>query len=449
MLTTLPPTTYPLTLSRSRLLRYFVFFYLYVMQGIPAGFSLTALTNYLAAEGIKPKVIGSFAAIAGLPWAFQFIWGPLIDRYQNSAMGRRKPWVIGTQCLAGLASLGLLFVQDPAKHVITLAWFFFTHSVFAAIQDASVDAMAISVIPEDERGRVNAFMRAGFLIGTGVGAAVFSQLLRTYGFFNAALVQSLLLLALTALTFFIRERPDDQLLPSVKRQPLAPRSVSTDGPLERPEHDFRWLFTELFKGLFARRSLLLFGSVVAAYVSISLFMRGYNYHLIHTLGWTDTSVSGLTGTYGMLVATAVALAGGYVADRISPRLLLVIVLAMVAVYLLVFNSLSAQWVQREVAQTGLVALYFMDPSISIAAMPVLMAICRPGVEGSQFTTYMAFINLCDIAGSYLAGHAQEYVSVPTIGLFAGGLAVVAMLTALFTIRHYRTVDQAHDSVATH
>ncbi|AKD58311.1 MFS transporter [Spirosoma radiotolerans] len=448
-MTTLPPTTYPLTLSRSRLLRYFVFFYLYVMQGIPAGFSLTALTNYLAAEGIKPKVIGSFAAIAGLPWAFQFIWGPLIDRYQNSAMGRRKPWVIGTQCLAGLASLGLLFVQDPAKHVITLAWFFFTHSVFAAIQDASVDAMAISVIPEDERGRVNAFMRAGFLIGTGVGAAVFSQLLRTYGFFNAALVQSLLLLALTALTFFIRERPDDQLLPSVKRQPLAPRSVSTDGPLERPEHDFRWLFTELFKGLFARRSLLLFGSVVAAYVSISLFMRGYNYHLIHTLGWTDTSVSGLTGTYGMLVATAVALAGGYVADRISPRLLLVIVLAMVAVYLLVFNSLSAQWVQREVAQTGLVALYFMDPSISIAAMPVLMAICRPGVEGSQFTTYMAFINLCDIAGSYLAGHAQEYVSVPTIGLFAGGLAVVAMLTALFTIRHYRTVDQAHDSVATH
>ncbi|GAB3807885.1 muropeptide transporter [Spirosoma humi] len=438
MLTALPPPTHALTLSQSRLLRYFVFFYLYVMQGIPAGFSLTALTNYLAAEGIKPNVIGSFAAIAGLPWAFQFIWGPLIDRYQNSAMGRRKPWVIGAQCLAGLASLSLLFVQDPVNHVITLAWFFFTHSVFAAVQDASVDAMAISVIPEDERGRVNAFMRAGFLIGTGVGAAVFSQLLRTYGFFNAALVQSLLLLSLTGLTFFIRERPGDRLLPSFNQKPSAPRSANADNPPERPDHDFRWLFTELFKGLFAKRSLLLFGSVVAAYVSVSLFMRGYNYHLIHTLGWTDTSVSGLTGTYGMLVATGVALLGGYIADRISPRRLLVVILAMVAVYLLVFNSLSAQWIQREVAQTGLIALYFMDPSISIAAMPMLMAICRPGVEGSQFTTYMAFINLSDIAGSYLAGHAQAYVSVPTIGLVAGGLAVVAMLTALFTIRHYRT-----------
>ncbi|RYF51097.1 MAG: MFS transporter, partial [Cytophagaceae bacterium] len=277
---------------------------------------------------------------------------------------------------------------------------------------------------------------------TGVGAAVFSQLLRTYGFFNAALVQSLLLLALTGLTFFIRERPGDRLLPFFNRQPQpsAPHSVPIDKASERPDHDFRWLFTELFKGLFAGRSLLLFGSVVAAYVSISLFMRGYNYHLIHNLGWTDTSVSGLTGTYGMLVATGVALMGGYLADRFSPRRLLVIVLAMVAVYLLVFNSLSAHWIQRDVAQTGLVALYFMDPSISIAAMPVLMAICRPGVEGSQFTTYMAFINLSDIAGSYLAGHAQDYVSVPTIGLIAGGLAVVAMLTALFTIMHYRKVD---------
>ncbi|GAB3736988.1 MFS transporter [Spirosoma lituiforme] len=440
MLTTLPSSTHSLTLSQSRLLRYFVFFYLYVMQGIPAGFSLTALTNYLAAEGLKPKVIGSFAAIVGLPWAFQFVWGPLIDRYQNSAMGRRKPWVIGTQCLAGLASLGLLFVFDPVKHVMTLAWFFFAHSVFAAVQDASVDAMAISVIPADERGRVNAFMRAGFLIGTGVGAAVFSQLLRTYGFFEAALIQSLVLLTLTGLTFFIRERPGDRLLPSFNRATVATSRATVDRAPAKPDHTFRWLFTELFRGLFAKRSLLLFGSVVAAYVSISLFMRGYNYHLIHTLGWTDTSVSGLTGTYGMLVATGVALVGGYVADRISPRRLLVIVMAMVAVYLLVFNALSAQWVQREVAQTGLVALYFMDPSISIAAMPVLMAICRPGVEGSQFTTYMAFVNLSDIAGSYLAGHAQDYVSVPTIGLFAGGLAIVAMLTALFTVRHYRKTN---------
>jgi len=407
------------------------------MQGIPAGFSLTALTNYLTAEGVKSSQIGSFAAVVGLPWAFQFVWGPLIDRYQTSVMGRRKPWVLSAQCMAFLASLGLLFVHDPVAQIATLAWFFFSHSIFAAIQDASVDAMAITVIPAHERGRVNAFMRGGFLIGTGVGAAVFSHVLRSYGFFDTALVQSVCLLILTLLTVFIRERPGDQLWPSFIIRPMPAQATPLAAePIAGEEPNFRWLFSELFKGLFSKRSLLLFGSIVTAYVSISLFLRAYNYHLIQKLGWADTSVSVLTGTYGMLVATAVALLGGYLADRIGPRRLLIIVLVVLTIYLISFNALSASWAQREVAQVGLVSLYFMDPSLSVAAMPILMAICRPGVEGSQFTTYMAFVNLSDIAGSFLAGQALTYFPAPILGLFAGGLTALALVTMLFTLRHY-------------
>jgi PAT family beta-lactamase induction signal transducer AmpG len=411
------------------------------MQGLPAGFSLTALTNYLTAEGVRSSAIGSFAAVVGLPWAFQFVWGPLIDRYQNSRMGRRKPWVLGAQILAFLASLGILLVDNPTTEIKTLGWFFFGHSVFAAIQDASVDAMAITVIGDEERGRVNAFMRIGFLVGTGVGAAVFSQLLRTYGFSTAALTLSLCLLTLTIITFFIRERPQDQLLPSFSRSSSAVESLEIDKEDsiagEFPQRDFSWLFTELFRGLFSRKSLLLFGATVLAYVSISLFSRAYNYHLIKKLGWADTSVSILTGTYGMLVAALVAFVGGYVADRIGARRLLVIVTGIVALYLFGFNAASAAWIQKEVAQVGLVTLYFMDPSISVSAMPMLMAICRKGVEGSQFTTYMAFVNLSDIAGSFIAGHALAFFTAPQIGLLASGFAFVAMFICLFTLRRYR------------
>ena len=39
--------SYCLSLKQSAVLRYVTFFYLYVMQGIPAGFSTTALANYL------------------------------------------------------------------------------------------------------------------------------------------------------------------------------------------------------------------------------------------------------------------------------------------------------------------------------------------------------------------------------------------------------------------
>ncbi|MFD2571672.1 MFS transporter [Spirosoma soli] len=451
MITALPPPSYPLTLSQSRPLRYGVFLYLYIMQGIPSGFYLTALTNYFTAEGVKPDVVGSFIAIIGLPWAFQFVWGPLIDRFQSSPMGRRKPWVVGSQLMTVLASCVLLFVSNPVANITTLAWLFCVRSLFAAIQDASVDAMAITVIPEDERGRVNAFMRAGFLIGTGIGAAVFATLLRRYGFHGAALAQVGCLVTGVVLMLFIRERPGDRLLPTFHDSPAMAgpfgsltkvtkqaEIISTDRISTAGQHDFRWLFTELFRGLFSRQSLLLFGAIIMAYTSNALFLRAYNHHLIEELGWLDTDVSVLTGTYGMVAATAIALTGGYLADRVGARRLLVMMLTVVAVYLIGFNLLSDLWVRRDIARTGLVAIYFMDPAVSAAAMPVLMGICRKGVEGSQFTTYMAFVNLCDIAGTYFAGNALLIVSAPTIGLFAGGLAVLAVTAALLTIRHYRS-----------
>ena len=434
----LSSSSYSLTLSQSRPLRYGIFFYLYVMQGIPSGFYLTALANYFTAEGVGPDVVGSFIAIIGLPWAFQFVWGPLIDRFQGSPMGRRKPWVVGSQLMTLLASGVLLFVRNPVAQIGTLAWLFCLRSLFAAIQDASVDAMAITVIPDDERGRVNAFMRAGYLVGTGIGAAVFATILRRYGFHEAALAQMGFLLTGVLLTAFIREKPGDKLWPTFSR-PLSDRQthpVQNDQSAE-PVPDFRWLFTELFRGLFARRSFLLFGAILLAYTSNSLFLRAYNYHLINKLGWLDTDVSILTGTYGMVLATVVALAGGYIADRFGAKRLLVIMLAFIAIYLVGFNLSSALWTQRSVARTGLVALYFLDPAVSAAAMPVLMSICRKGVEGSQFTTYMALVNLCDVGGTYFAGRALLFVGAPTIGLFSSALVLAAVIIAGLTIRYYR------------
>ncbi|GAB3490896.1 hypothetical protein GCM10027341_03190 [Spirosoma knui] len=466
MLTALPSPSYPLTLSESRPLRYGVFLYLYIMQGVPAGFYTTALTNYFTAEGVRPDVVGSFIAIIGIPWAFQFVWGPIIDRFQNSTMGRRKPWVVGSQFMTVLASLAILFVDDPIRQISLLGWLFLIRSLFAAIQDASVDAMAITVIPETERGRVNAFMRCGFLIGYGGGAAIFAQILRQYDFQTAALTQVLCLLTGAILMVFIRERPQDRLLPTfqsshsrdtspdrLRPNPYKTTITSAAGidyspaglTNQPPDHNFRWLFTELFRGLFARRSLLLFGSIILAYTSVSLFVRAYNFHLIRKLGWHDTDLSVLTGTYGMLLAAGVSLLGGYIADRIGPRRLLVVMLVLVASYLIGFNLIANLWARRDVAQTGLVALYFMDPSISVAAMPVLMAICRKGVEGSQFTTYMAFVNLCDIAGTYLSGEALTLFSAPTIGLFSGVMAGCAVLVIFLALRHYRQIGERFES----
>lgn len=410
------------TLSQSQRLRYISFFYLYVMQGLPSGFALTALTNYLIARGISAQAIATFGAVIGLPWGVKFIWGPLIDRFQGSAMGRRRPWVLLSQLLAFLASLGLLLIHNPVAELQGLMAAFVLHGVFASLQDVSVDAMAITVVPASERGRVNALMKAGMVTGQAIGAAGLALLLQYGSFQLAALLQSVLLLSLTILTGFIREHPQDAWFSTAyQRQP----GVSTK------TESFRGLLRELVQALLAGPNLLLFGSVAIIFIGERLFQRVYYIHLIQNLAWSDTAVSVLSGTYGTAVALVLALVGGWFSDRIGASRMLRGVAFLMAGLHIGFSLLAPLWANPAVATSGLVVRQTLEPLFSIAALPVLMGLCRSRVAGAQFAFYMALSNQADILGIYLSGTLLTYFSAPMVGLGCGLAMLGAALLILF------------------
>jgi PAT family beta-lactamase induction signal transducer AmpG len=188
-------------------------------------------------------------------------------------MGRRRPWVIASQICAFLASLGLLFVGNPpTKYIKTLVVAFFIHSIFASIQDASVDAQAITTIPLNERGRLNGFMRAGFLVGSAMGAAGLSWVLRNRSYLAAASINSIALFIFTLITFFIKEKSDDKLFPCSKNK------INSKNQKYQQEKNYSILklFKELFKGLLAAQSLRLFIPILIVYASQAAFIRAYN-----------------------------------------------------------------------------------------------------------------------------------------------------------------------------
>ena len=173
-------------------------------------------------------------------------------------------------------------------------------------------------------------------------------------------------------------------------------------------------------------------------------------HLITVLGWSDTSVSILSGAWGTLIVVGVALIGGWLADRVGARYLLIAVLLIHSTYMLVANLIEPYWVRRPVATAVLIIWNMMDPILSTAAMPVLMALCRKHVEGnrlevsesaellfrqigSQFTTYMSMVNLCDLAGAFISGHLQRYIRANFIGLGCAIIIICALFIASFGI----------------
>lgn len=276
------------TLSESPPLRYATFFYLYFMQGVPSGFALTAIVNYLTAKGVTPSAIGAFSSVIGIPWIVQLVWGPLIDRFRYSVVGHYKHWVVLTQAAAFCASLLLLFVHRPEAQVWLTAWLFFSHSVVASVQDASVDAMAIVLTPEAQRGRVNAFMRGGLLLGLAFGAAALSVVLHRYGFATAVVVQSAVLLLFTLIFFFTKLHRTDPLLPRFGA--AANRRNGSSGS------SLSILFQRLRQAIFGKQSLRIFGVIFLCYLGFSVFRRSLGFYLIDALKWSDEELSVLSGT---------------------------------------------------------------------------------------------------------------------------------------------------------
>src|SRR5687767_7208858 len=75
---------------------------LYVVQGMPYGFQVGALSMYLREQGTSLQAIG-FIGLLALPWSWKALWAPLVDRFGSERFGRRKSWIVPCQLLLMLA----------------------------------------------------------------------------------------------------------------------------------------------------------------------------------------------------------------------------------------------------------------------------------------------------------------------------------------------------------
>src|SRR5271157_6203744 len=68
-------------------------------SGLPFLLTYSTLSAWLATGGVRRAAIGTFALV-GTPYAFKFLWSPLMDRVPPPLpLGRRRGWGITIQIL--------------------------------------------------------------------------------------------------------------------------------------------------------------------------------------------------------------------------------------------------------------------------------------------------------------------------------------------------------------
>ena len=63
---------------------------LYVAEGIPLGFTATAMAAYMRRDGLDVAQIGAFVAMLYVPWGVKWAWAPLVDLVKLERFGGRK-----------------------------------------------------------------------------------------------------------------------------------------------------------------------------------------------------------------------------------------------------------------------------------------------------------------------------------------------------------------------
>ena len=441
-------------LLASRKGRLTAFFLLYVTEGIPLGFTATAIAAQMRRQGLGPAAIGAFVGSLYLPWAFKWAVGPFVDVFSSDRFGRRRSWIFCMQlgmCATLLIAMGVDFVHQLALFTAIV----FVHNAFGATQDVAIDALAVSVLPENERGSANGFMFAGASIGQAIGGSgvLFLTGVMPFGSTYVFVVGTIL-----AITLFVVVPLREKAMSAIEAQ--ARKSSSIGRELSRFVRDAWTAFTGSRAALVGVFAALL----PAGAYALSLALQS---NLAVELGLDDNEIAQLN-----LISTVVfapfCIVGGWVSDRFGRRssLALFAFLTVVPTLWLAYVMWQAGWIMpvdlktpnRPHPTTVLVVTYWATVIVYNVFQglyygirtALYMDVTIPAVAATQFTAYMALLNLCISYTAWWQGHAVEALGYPLTLVLdcVFGMSALVLLPLMRPRRTPATATAAATSRAT-
>lgn len=398
-------------LTESRALRLAVLVALYLAQGLPWGFCSVGYVVLMTDAGLSSTQVGDAMAVALLPWGLKVFWGPLLDAWPPrlaARFGRRRPFVVVAQAIMALSLLALLPLE-PAAQLPIVSAVLFVHNLFASMQDVAVDALAVDVLRDDERGRANAFMWAAKSAGVAIGGGGGALAAKAWGWSTLFVLLALAIGAIMALPLLVRERPVGEAPPDAGRKPgIFDRGV---------------LATTLRARTMWAGVLL---SVVAP-VGYLMLAVAWTRFLRADLALSEERIAFATGVVENWSGVAGALVGGLLADRFGGRRVLVAILLSIAAAQAAFALSPSLWASWAFVLGFVVVWNASIGAFNAACNGLLMSMANPRIGATHFALYMALYNFVYSGSSSVGGRVVEANGMAGAMLIGAALLVFGIV----------------------
>ena len=417
-----------ITLSESKPARFGTLCSLYFSQGVPWAFIAVAFVAYLVGHDtydISDKEVATLTFMGTLPWMFgKLILGPMIDRYQSSTMGRRRPWILFSQFGMIVTMAAFLSIDSPETDLAAIGMFFLIHNVFAALQDVSSDALAVDVLEEGEIALANGLMFVSKGFGFMFAALILGTVLIDDGFQAALTIQIPLLFVLMFIPFFIREREGDSLFLGGTREE------------DQEEHE-SMNFKELKDALSGvlKESSTRWALLLAAIVWIGGGMGGgmgiidmqFPFVFVDDLGWDEEEYLALKGATIFMMTMAGFLVGGFLGKKFGSHKVMMYAVGVGTLMTVGWSALRGNWSDDSFMQLSWMIWTFVWGIVGANLIALLMSLTTSELGGTQFSLYMTAINIGAISGTMISPKILEVLGDSYPNLFIVGATFQALV----------------------
>jgi PAT family beta-lactamase induction signal transducer AmpG len=422
-------------------------------SGLPYALTDDAFRAWLTSAKFDTKTIG-WLGLVSLPYSLKFLWSPLIDRFVPSFLGRRRGWILVTQCALIIAILAIalqmftidrLDVANRNDALPMLAIAAVMLAFLSATQDIAIDAYRTDVLKVEEVGAGVGIWVMGYriaLLFTGfIGfnlatrfswQSSFSQFLSNIGSaslglnrFGWAWVYLLLALVMTlgiAATLFAPEPPE------VKASP-----TSLDEAVIKP-------FQEFFQRLGLTKVLLIL--VFTIFYRFSDAMVGkMAVPFLKTL-FDDGTIGTVRQGIGLVATIVGTLAGGAILSKIGVNRSLWIFGILQAVSNIGYYAIAVVGKNDLVLLAAINVENFCGGLGTAGFLGFLMVLCNPNFSATQFALLSSLFAVGrDLLASPFSGESAQFIqnqmpkwtSINQISWLAGSDGKGWALFFLFTL----------------
>jgi MFS family permease len=393
-------------ITKSRSSKYLLFGSIYFIQGLLLAMGQLIIPVYLVEKSFPAPLITLIVGVIMIPWTIKFFWGALIDYLIR--FGRKIFALLGGILFA--AGLFAVAFIDPSESLILFVFFFFVSVSGLVLQDVAIDAWAIEVSHDQERGKVSGVMFAGQNAGVASGFIFLGFIAHAVSYSVAFLLSALIIIIITAYGVVFNETKRD----------ITSKKVGT--LLIREFKKKSTLYFSVFL-------LIVNISIGILILAVPLFMK-IVFHF-------DIAQMGLMFAVFPIAMAVGSMIGGGMCDRYSRKK----ILSVFIVLSLIFSALLIFVTSWEMLIILFAIINFLSGSYTTVIFALMMDITNPRLGGFQFSFLTSIINTGYVLGQTISGSMVSLFGFIRVFLYSAWfLGPVLLMVYFMKLKKWEKTD---------